>query len=127
MRSLRQALRNLCRALDEGPQTLLRTRSLQLLESKLSPLQRQQWRRHRYFDVIGGKTGRRYRIQEGRLSNVAQLNARGQCVRLLCFEPEGVLPIGDVMLAQKIALELFEFEALAVANKSPGWYGGWGR
>jgi hypothetical protein len=39
-------------------------------------------------------------------------------VRLLCFEPQGALPVGDVMLAQKVALELFEWETLAVANKS---------
>jgi hypothetical protein len=35
--------------------------------------------------------------------------------------PEGHLAIGDVMLAQKIALELFESEALMVANRTPVW------
>jgi len=44
--------------------------------------------------------------------NVAQLNASGGCVRLLCFEPQGHWPLGDVMLAQKVALELFEAEAI---------------
>jgi len=34
----------------------------------------------------------------------------------LCFTPQGHLPICDVMLAQKIALECFELDALAVAN-----------
>jgi hypothetical protein len=33
-----------------------------------------------------------------------------------CFVPEGYLAIGDVMLAQKIALESNERAALAVAN-----------
>jgi hypothetical protein len=34
-----------------------------------------------------------------------------------CFGPEGELPIGDVMLAQKIALEKNERAALALANR----------
>jgi hypothetical protein len=33
--------------------------------------------------------------------------------------PEGHLAIGDVMLAQKIALELFENDALKIAHKVP--------
>jgi hypothetical protein len=32
-------------------------------------------------------------------------------VRLLCFMPRGELPVGDIMLAQKMAPELFESEA----------------
>jgi hypothetical protein len=95
--------------------------ALQLLVRNLSPAQRQQFARHDYFDVIGSDTGRRYRIRVGRTLNVAQLNASGGCVRLLCFEPQGQLPVGDVMLAQKIALELFESETIRVANKSPTW------
>jgi len=95
--------------------------ALQLLVRNLSPAQRQQFARHDYFDVIGGDTGRRHRIRVGRTLNVAQLNASGGCVRMLCFEPQGQLPVGDVMLAQKIALELFESKALRVANASPTW------
>ena len=95
--------------------------ALQLLVRNLSPAQRQQFARHRYFDVIGGDTGTRYRICVGRTLNVAHLNASGGCVRMLCFEPQGQLPVGDVMLAQKIALELFESKALKVANASPTW------
>jgi hypothetical protein len=34
-----------------------------------------------------------------------------------CFEPQGGLAPGDVLLAQKIALETMEREALAVANR----------
>jgi len=95
--------------------------ALQLLVRNLTPAQRQQFARHDYFDVIGGDTGRRYRIRVGRTLNVAQLNASGRCVRFLCFQPHGQLPVGDVMLAQKIALELFESKALRVANASPTW------
>ena len=33
--------------------------------------------------------------------------------------PRGGLPVGDIMLAQKIVLELFESEAIRPANRSP--------
>jgi hypothetical protein len=36
----------------------------------------------------------------------------------LCFVPGDLLPVGDIMLAQKLALELFEIEALKVANST---------
>ena len=50
--------------------------------------------------------------------NVEQLDDTGRNVRMLCFLPVGRLPVGDVMLAQKIALELFEVDATRVAVKS---------
>ena len=96
-------------------------RSLQLLESNLSPEQRKQFALNGFFDVTGGDTGTRYRIYQGRALNVGQLNASGARERMLCFEPEGTLPTGDIMLAQKMALELFERKALEVANSSPTW------
>ena len=54
--------------------------------------------------------------------NVEQLDKNGKRVCLLCFVPEGPLVLGDVMLAQKLALELFEPQALAVANIIPTKY-----
>jgi hypothetical protein len=112
------------RRLDDPPvgaEGQAQERAYRLLMRNLSPAQRQQFVRREYFDVIGNHTGRRYRIRAGRTLNVAQLNSSGGCVRLLCFEPQGTLPVGDVMLAQKIAIELFEWEAIEVANSSPGW------
>jgi hypothetical protein len=47
------------------------------------------------------------------------LNENGRRACLLCFMPEGRVPIDDIMLAQKIALELFETEAIRIANKTP--------
>ena len=47
---------------------------------------------------------------------VQLLDSSGRWVSSLCFTPRGQLPVGDVMLAQAIALQLFEYEALAVAN-----------
>jgi hypothetical protein len=50
---------------------------------------------------------------------VEEVDQRGRCTRRLCFLPERQLVDGDVMLAQKVALETFESEALAIANEVP--------
>jgi hypothetical protein len=91
-------------------------RGLRLLEENLSPAQRNQYKRCGYFDVVGGETGGRYRIKYGFEMNVEQLDANGRVMRSLCFMPEGELAVGDVMLVQKLALELFESQTLEVAN-----------
>jgi hypothetical protein len=91
-------------------------RGMQLLKENLAPVQREQYEHYGYFDVVGGETGRRYRIRNGSQMNVQRLDAKGRPVCLLCFMPDGELVIGDVMLAQKLALELFETETLEVAN-----------
>jgi hypothetical protein len=92
-------------------------RGLRLLQENLSPAQQEQHGRFGYFDVVGGSTGKRYRIKYGFQLNVALLDNRGRTKAVLCFAPEGNLPSGDVMLAQKLALELFETDALKIANK----------
>jgi hypothetical protein len=91
-------------------------RGLRLLEENLSPAQRDQYKRCGYFDVVGGETGERYRIRHGFQRNVEQLDKKGRHVCRLCFMPEGKIVIGDVMLAQKLALELFESDTLKIAN-----------
>ena len=53
----------------------------------------------------GCDTGRRYRITYRAVMNVHQLDADGHPVQQWCFAPEGRLAVGDVLLAQKIALE----------------------
>ncbi|MGE3699208.1 MAG: hypothetical protein AB7G08_10450 [Hyphomicrobiaceae bacterium] len=92
-------------------------RSFQLLNANLSLSQRHQYARHGYFDVLGSKTGARYRIHQGSRMNVEQLDADGRRVRLLCFKPAAQLAVGDIMLAQKLALELFEPEAIRVSER----------
>ena len=92
------------------------TAALQLLRENLSTDQCQQYDNHRYFDVTGGTSGKRYRIRHGRQMNVDELDNTGRPVRWLCFLPEGWLPTGDILLAQKIALELMEANALSVAR-----------
>ena len=51
--------------------------------------------------------------------NVHELDEAGRVKLALCFVPKGYLVTGDVMLAQKIALETCERRALAVANRCP--------
>src|SRR5262245_2933262 len=99
-------------------------RAMALLQDWLSPVQREQYARERHFDVIGSASGRRYRIHHGIQFNIEELDADGCGVAALCFAPEGPLPVGDVMLAQKIALETNEMAAVAVANRigpPPAW------
>jgi hypothetical protein len=91
-------------------------RGIQLLEENLSPAQRHQYKQCGYFDVVGGETGSRYRIRYGSEMNVQLLDRKGRPVCWLCFMPEGKLVVGDIMLAQKLALELFESQTLKVAN-----------
>jgi hypothetical protein len=55
----------------------------------------------------------------GQVLNVEALDSAGHRTCELCFMPEGRFPVGDVMLAQKLALELFEAKAIKVAHMSP--------
>ena len=47
-------------------------RSLRLLRQWLLPLQRAQFAEKGYFDVVGGDTGKRYRIYAGAATNVCE-------------------------------------------------------
>jgi hypothetical protein len=94
-------------------------RGLKLLREWLSPEQRAQFDAERYFDVIGCHTGKKYRIRYGSSANVDELDDAGRPRMGWCFVPNAYLVAGDVMLAQKIALETNERDALAVANRFP--------
>jgi hypothetical protein len=97
-------------------------RGLRLLREWLSPAQLAQYDTHRYFDVIGCHSGKRYRIRHGTATNVHELDDAGDPTAGWCFVPRDYLVAGDVMLAQKIALETNERGALAVArNFAPRW------
>ena len=96
-------------------------RARRLLREWLSPEQRRQFDDEGRFEVVGSRTGKRYRIFSGTCANVYELDAMGEAVMGLCFVPAGGLAMGDVMLAQKIALETCEAEALAKANRFPPW------
>ena len=94
-------------------------RGMELLLSHLSSTQLAQFKSAGCFDVTGNDSGCRYRIRDARSINVEQLGLDGQCVRRWCFEPKGNLVRGDVMLAQKFALECFEREALQRGHDYP--------
>ncbi|MBV9563755.1 MAG: hypothetical protein JOY90_25415 [Bradyrhizobium sp.] len=95
------------------------TRGLRLLREWLSPLQRDQFDTFGYFEVTGCHSGIRYRIHSGRSANIEQLDDTGRPHVGWCFVPSGYLVQGDIMLAQKIALETSERAALAIANRFP--------
>lgn len=92
-------------------------RGLRLLRSWLSPTQLAQFDAKGHFDVVGGESGKKYRIKFGICANVLELSEDGRPKVGWCVVPDCCLVAGDVMLAQKIALETFEGVALAKANK----------
>ena len=127
---LSTATRCLWRSVSEGARNILtlreryraimdarKTRGITLLREWLSPMQRAQFDASKSFDVVGCDSGRRYRIFHGRVTNVHEIDDAGHPVTGWCFAPSGYLVAGDVMLAQKIALETKERATLAVANR----------
>jgi hypothetical protein len=92
-----------------------------LLRHWLSAEQRAQFDVQGYFETVGCATGKRYRIYYAPCQNVREVDEAGNVGIGWCFAPAGGLVPGDVMLAQKIALETNELAALAVANRfAPG-------
>jgi hypothetical protein len=99
------------------PRTHAEKRAVALLLSWLTPEQEKQWQARGNFEVIGCDTGRRYRITYRAVMNVHELDPDGHPVQQWCLAPERRLAVGDVLLAQKIALETMEAKALAIANR----------
>jgi hypothetical protein len=89
-----------------------------LLEEWLSPQQRAQYKSSGSFEVTGSDSGTRYRIWRARQMNIEELDSDGKPAAIWCFLPEGRLPCGDVMLAQKLALENDEQAAISVAKQA---------
>jgi hypothetical protein len=110
-----RAMRALYRSFIEenGPEA----RAHRLLREWLSSEQRAQFDAKGYFEVTGSHTGRRYRIHQGTMSNVLELDDEMEPKMGWCFVPERPLAACDVMLAQKIALETNEAAVLALANR----------
>ena len=123
---LRTATRCLWHSVSAGARNVLtlreryrarETRGITLLQEWLSPMQRAQFDASKSFDVVGCDSRRRYRIFYGKVTNVHEVDDAGQPVTGWCFVPSGHLAAGDVMLAQKIALETNERATLEVANQ----------
>jgi hypothetical protein len=98
-------------------------RGIRLLREWMSAEQLVQFNKYGYFEVIGCQSGKRYRIRYGTVTNIHELGQKGQPKAGWCFVPNQPLVPGDVMLAQKIALETNELDALAVAKSfRPTWH-----
>jgi hypothetical protein len=91
-------------------------RGMTLLKEWLTPAQRQDLQHFGFFQVTGSHSRKHYRICIGVVQNVLELDHTGTPVCGWCFAPAGSLVPGDVMLAQKIALETDERVALRIAN-----------
>jgi hypothetical protein len=100
---------------DEHQRKEAESKGLKLLMDNLTTAQREQYDRFGYFDVVGSKTGKRYRIYHGVSRNVSELEEDNRLGAGRCFMPRGNLAAGDCMLAQKVMLENCEEEALRVA------------
>ena len=87
-----------------------------LLRSWLTTEQDRQWAARGEFEEVACDTGSRYLITYRAVMNVHQLDADGRQVKQWCFVPQGGLAHGDVLLAQKIALETMKAKTLAIAN-----------
>jgi hypothetical protein len=110
-----RAIRQLYRIVRK--QNFPEARGRRLLRRWLSAEQLAQFDARNFFDVIGCHTAKRYRIYYANVANVEELDKVGRPIVRYCFIPKGDLVPGDVMLAQKIALETDELAALAVANR----------
>ena len=91
-------------------------RALELLKSHLSDTQLAQFSASGRFEVTGGDTGTRYVVRNFTSINIEQLNSKGEPEKGWCFGPQGNLARGDLLLAQKLALECFEVQALKRAH-----------
>jgi hypothetical protein len=109
----RQLLRAHCRELGRSEREV---RGIRLLREWLSPDQLVQFNMYGYFEVTGCQSRKRYRIRYGTSTNIYELDQHGRPKAGWCFVPDQPLVPGDVMLAQKIALETDELGALAVAK-----------
>jgi len=94
---------------------LAEQRATALLLDNLTEEQRRQFTTHGNFDVTGGRTGIRYRLWYRTMQNIEELDACGRRRCIWCVHPVDVA-LADVLLAQKVALELFELEALSIAK-----------
>ena len=93
-------------------------RAIELLEKHLSKVQLAQFKEHGSFLVVGCDTQRVYKIRSDKENFNVECVMNGD---RWCFVPEGNCPMGDRLLAQKIALETDEIRTLTnIANFNAG-------
>ena len=93
-------------------------KAMNILKEWLSPQQLAQYEQYCYFDVTGSHTKRWYRIYTGGSYNVREITRGGRYITDYCFYPDNLHHLGDILLAQKVALETNEQEVLKVANSN---------
>lgn len=103
---------------EHGARVAARERAEALLNSVLTPAQRESWALHRWFEMVGSQGGR-YRIGYGRVRNITRLDERGRGVETLCIHPDADVPDADTVAAQKLYLESDEAALLRTANHMP--------
>lgn len=68
---------------------------------------------------IESPSGRKYKINKGTSRNIEEVDEKGTRKAHLCFHPcDYAIPVHDVMLAQKLMLEVCEEDARKIANFS---------
>ncbi len=110
-------IRALCASIGARLRDDSEARGLRLVKEWLSPAQLAQFEAAGYFDVVGSDSGKRYRIHYGSSMKIDELDDQGRARVCYCFVTDIPLVPGDVVLAQKVALETNERASLAVANR----------
>jgi hypothetical protein len=98
------------------------SRAAELLLSLLPTDQRERYRLHGEFEIIGS-AGNLYRIRRGSSGNIDWIEPDGAVGGRLCAHPtmrDGWLPDADVALAQFLALTTNEPEFIRLANVHQG-------
>ncbi len=119
-KQLRLALEEIARETEKlrlEKQKQAEEKALQLLLDNLEENQVEIFKKTGCF-VVTGQSGKKYKINKGRVRNVEELREDGTSERRMCFHPELLVPDYDTMLAQKLMLELNEPEARRIANFS---------
>jgi hypothetical protein len=86
-----------------------------LLESVLDGEELVAFRRDGHL-IVNGRSGRRYRLRQGRTANIDVIGRDGRVLHRLCAHPDRTMPHLDIMLAQKLWLETDEAEFIRRAN-----------
>lgn len=89
-----------------------------LLQAHLSAEQKEQLAREDWF-LVDSKSGKKYRINRGRVANIDVLDENDVVVRSLCVHPRDTVPDADTMLSQSLMLKYDEEDLLKMANVHP--------
>lgn len=94
-------------------------RAMELLHENLSATQRKALKKHGWFLVEGGKSGKTYQIKGNKCAgNIAELDGK-EIVARYCVHASYEIPLGDQLLAQAMSIRWDEEHLLSRANKTP--------